>query len=128
MSLALVDYGCHSFSYKLSSYLHSRSYSISYLANGSLESPNLDSLGDWSSQTPELVKIVSCTTPYGKVSLKSRLKGEVEWATQCIRALQELRPSAILTSCAPLSVVPRLQAYADSRGIPFLYWLQDLQG
>jgi glycosyltransferase involved in cell wall biosynthesis len=128
MSLALIDYGCHSFSYRLSAYLHSRGYPIRYIANGSLESPNLESLDDWSAETPDLVQVVSCRKPYGKMSLKSRITGEIEWATNCIQRLTELQPSAILTSCAPLSVVPRLQGYAASRGIPFLYWLQDLQG
>ena len=36
--------------------------------------------------------------------------------------------SAIIVSCAPIAVVTRIQRWALRKQIPFVYWLQDLQG
>jgi colanic acid biosynthesis glycosyl transferase WcaI len=128
MSLVILDYGCHSFTYRLSSHLAKLGVPVKYVINGSLESPNLESVGPWSLDSPDLVKTVFCEKPYEKINLLSRLRGELEWGGSCIRTLKELSPTAIVSSCAPLSIVPRLQKFSKSKGIPFIYWLQDLQG
>jgi colanic acid biosynthesis glycosyl transferase WcaI len=124
----LIDYGCHSFSYLLAARLFDDGRSFQYIANGSLESPNLQSLPAWAQERPGLIKIVSCSKPYGKLSLKQRLFGELEWARRCLQTLEEERPSAIICSCTPLPVALKLQEWARRKGVPFVYWLQDLQG
>ena len=124
----LVDYGCHSFTYRLATHLGDRGFPIRYFANGSLESPNLSSVGAWVHAHPHLVKSINCKKPYGKLSLHSRLLGEIEWSGHCIGALQEEDPSVVIVSTVPLAVVARIQRWTESRGIPLIYWLQDLQG
>ncbi len=124
----LIDYGCHSFSYRLASRLRSQGFSIRYFANGSLESPNLTSLDAWEQKEPGLIRTIRCRQPYGKVSLRKRLNGEIEWAGQCTRALEQERPSVVVGSCIPLAALTRIQNWTRRRGIPFVYWLQDIQG
>lgn len=124
---ALIDYGCHSFTFRLAAYLQTKGYPINYYANGSLESPNLQSLPEWQERFPHLVHIVRTARPYGKLNLRERLRGELEWASKCLKTLEHSPPAAIVCSCLPLPVVSRIQSWARSRGIPFIYWLQDLQ-
>lgn len=128
MSAVLIDYGCHSFTYRLASRLRSQGFPIRYFANGSLESPNLTSLSAWQQGDPELVRIINCRKPYGKVSLIGRLKGELEWASECTQALEQERPSVVVGSCIPLAALTRIQNWAIRQRIPFVYWLQDIQG
>jgi glycosyltransferase involved in cell wall biosynthesis len=127
-TIALIDYGCHSFSFRLVVRLREEGYPFLYFGNGSLESPNLSSLPGWERDYPELLRVVCCAKPYGKLNLRDRLKGEIEWASRCIAALEAERPSAIICSCLPLPVMGRIQAWARRRRIPCVYWLQDLQG
>jgi glycosyltransferase involved in cell wall biosynthesis len=127
-NIALIDYGCHSFTFRLAAHLRQEGYPFRYFANGSLESPNLSSLEAWQQEYPELVRVVICAKPYSKISLRDRLAGELEWASRCIAALETERPAAILFSCLPLTVVRKIQAWAQTRNTPVLYWLQDLQG
>jgi len=128
MSAVLIDYGCHSFTYRLASRLRSQGFPIRYFANGSLESPNCSSLPAWQHGEPDLIRIIRCRKPYGKVSLIGRLKGELEWAGQCTRALEQERPSVIVGSCIPLAALTRIQNWALRRRVSFVYWLQDIQG
>jgi colanic acid biosynthesis glycosyl transferase WcaI len=124
----LIDYGCHSFTYRLATRLHSDGFPIRYFVNGSLESPNLLSLASWVQGRPALVRSINCQKAYGKMSLRDRLRGEVEWASKCIQALEQERPSAVIVSCVPLYAVTRIQSWAKLNGVPLIYWLQDLQG
>lgn len=125
---ALIDYGCHSFTFRLASHLQTQGFAMSYVANGSLESPNLKSLPDWESRYPDLIRIVRSKKPYGKLSLRDRMSGEIDWASRCIEMLEADPPSAIVASCLPITVVAKVQSWARGRHIPFVYWLQDLQG
>lgn len=127
-TIALIDYGCHSFSFRLAERLQREGYPFRYFANGSLESPNLSSLPGWQRDYPNLLRVVRCERAYGKMDLRARLKGELEWSSRCIEALVAESPSAIVCSCLPLPVAYRIQAWARRRRIPFVYWLQDLQG
>ena len=124
----LIDYGCHSFSYLLAAKLFDDGCPFQYIANGSLESPNLRSLPAWAEARLGLLRIVSCDKPYGKLSLKQRLFGELEWAGRCVKALEEEQPAAIICSCTPLPVALKIQEWARRNSVPFVYWLQDLQG
>ncbi len=128
MSVALIDYGCHSFTYRLAVRLYEDGCAIRYVANGSLESPNQQSLARWATVHSDLVRVISCRREYGKMSLHKRLLGELEWAGNCIRALEEEHPSVIIVSCVPLAAITRIQLWARNRQIPVIYWLQDLQG
>ncbi len=127
-SVVIIDYGCHSFTYRLASRLRFQGLPIRYLANGSLESPNLTSLAEWEQTQPDLVRTIRCSYPYGKVRLSERLKGEIEWAGHCTRALEQECPSVIVGCCIPLAAMTRVQSWASRRKIPFIYWLQDIQG
>jgi glycosyltransferase involved in cell wall biosynthesis len=124
----LIDYGCHSFTYRLAVRLHEDGCAIRYFANGSLESPNQQSVVGWSQSHSEVVRIISCRNEYGKMSLHKRLLGELQWAANCIQALEQERPSVIIFSCVPLTAVTRIQIWARKQRIPVIYWLQDLQG
>jgi len=128
MSTALIDYGCHSFTYKLAVRLREQGVPIRYFVNGSLESPNRQSLPEWTREDPTLVCNISCSREYGKMNLLRRLRGELEWAGECVRALVEERPSVIVLCCVPIAAVTRIQFWARRQGIPMIYWLQDLQG
>jgi colanic acid biosynthesis glycosyl transferase WcaI len=127
MSIALIDYGCHSFTYKLAAKLRQKGLPTSYLVNGSLESPNLTSLASWIIQSPDLVHPITCAKPYGKMGLRKRLSGELEWGRHCVAALEEIEPSTVVVSCVPLTAVAAIHNWARSRKIPFVYWLQDIQ-
>jgi colanic acid biosynthesis glycosyl transferase WcaI len=124
----LIDYGCHSFTYRLATHLGDLGFPILYFANGSLESPNLSSLAAWVQARPHLVRSISCEKPYGKLGLYRRLAGEIEWARRCMQALEKEDVAAVIVSCVPLAAVTRIQKWAEHRGIPLIYWLQDLQG
>ncbi|MGA8595909.1 MAG: glycosyltransferase family 4 protein [Bryobacteraceae bacterium] len=125
--IALIDYGCHSFTFRLAAHLQTNGISINYYANGSLESPNLQSLPTWQKNFPDLVRIVRTAQPYGKMNLRERLMGELDWASRCVKALEQSPPSSIVCSCLPLPVVSKIQSWARRHRIPFVYWLQDLQ-
>lgn len=127
-SAVLIDYGCHSFTYRLAGRLSEDGFPVAYFANGSLESPNLASLAQWEIEKPALVRNIKCQRPYGKMSLAQRLRGELKWASHCIRALENERPQVIIGSCIPLAAVTRIHSWARRKKIPFVYWLQDLQG
>jgi colanic acid biosynthesis glycosyl transferase WcaI len=127
-NIALIDYGCHSFSFRLAERLQRDGYPFRYFVNGSLESPNLSSLPAWERDYPSLVRVVRCAEAYGKMDLRARLKGELEWSSRCIEALEAELPSAIVCSCLPLPVAYKIQSWARRRHIRFVYWLQDLQG
>ena len=124
----LIDYGCHSFTYRLATHLSDLGFPIRYFANGSLESPNLTSLPGWIQERPRLIRSIICEKPYGKLSLHGRLRGELEWARHCIEALREERPSAVIVSCVPLAAVTQIQRWVKRQAVPLVYWLQDLQG
>jgi colanic acid biosynthesis glycosyl transferase WcaI len=124
----LIDYGCHSFTYRLATYLSDLNFPIRYFANGSLESPNLTSLAGWVQARPHLVRVISVGKPYGKWSPHRRFLGEMEWAKRCVQALEVEDPSAVIVSCMPLAAVSRVQRWAERHGIALIYWLQDLQG
>ena len=96
--------------------------------NGSLESPNLSSVAGWVREQPTLVRNITCREGYGKMSLSRRLRGEIEWAGRCIAALEEEKPTVLIACCVPLAAATRIQAWSRCRHVPFIYWLQDLQG
>lgn len=127
-AVVLIDYGCHSFTYRLATRLSDKGFPIRYFVNGSLESPNLSSLSEWLKARPQVVRNIRCDRPYGKLNLRIRLRGEIEWAKRCTKALADEEVSAVIVSCVPLTVVVRIQRWAERRGIPLIYWLQDLQG
>lgn len=124
----LIDYGCHSFSYRLAKNLRTLGVHARYFANGSLESPNLSSLSAWAAGEPDLVRVIRCRRPYGKVSLRQRVLGELEWSDHCVRALTDESPAAVIVSCVPLAAMVRIQLWTERNRIPLVYWLQDLQG
>jgi glycosyltransferase involved in cell wall biosynthesis len=126
--VALVDYGCHLFTYRLAVRLRDQGTAIRYFLNGSLESPNRQSLADWARENPALVRNISCRREYGKMHIHRRFQGELEWAGECVRALAEERPSVVVISCVPLTAVTRIQFWARRHSVPLIYWLQDLQG
>ena len=103
-------------------------YPFRYFVNGSLESPNLSSLSRWERDLPDLLRVVRCEKLYGKIDLLDRLRGEIEWFSRCIAALESRNPTAIICSCLPLPVMGRIQAWARRRRRRCVYWLQDLQG
>ena len=127
MSIALIDYGCHSFTYRLANKLVQKGLQVKYLVNGSLESPNLNSLASWTSNSPDLVETITCAKPYGKMSLRSRLSGELEWGRNCAAVLDKAQPSTVIVSCVPLTAVTAIQRWAASNKVQFIYWLQDIQ-
>ncbi len=124
----LIDYGCHSFTHRLAIRLRDDGYPFRYFVNGSLESPNLTSVAGWVREQPDLIRNITCRKGYGKMSLKQRLSGEIEWAGRCIAALEEEKPSVIIACCIPLAAVIRIQSWSRRHRVPFIYWLQDLQG
>jgi glycosyltransferase involved in cell wall biosynthesis len=127
MSIALIDYGCHGFCFRLALKMRERGLAVDYVVNGSLESPNLSSLPSWTEQAPALVRNIICERPYGKMGLRDRLKGELEWGRRCVALLEETRPEAIIVTCVPLTAVTAIHRWALSRKVPFIYWLQDIQ-
>jgi colanic acid biosynthesis glycosyl transferase WcaI len=124
----LIDYGCHSFTYRLATHLGDLGFPIRYFVNGSLESPNLTSLAGWMQARPGLVRSINCEKPYGKLGLYRRLGGEMEWARHCTQALEQEDVAAVIVSCVPLAAMTRIQKWTERRDIPLIYWLQDLQG
>ena len=124
----LIDYGCHSFTYRLAKRLRKEGLGLRYFVNGSLESPNLSSVATWAGDQPELVRNITCESAYGKLSLKRRLLGELEWAGRCVAALAEEQPSVVIACCIPIAAVTRIQSWCRRENVPFVYWLQDLQG
>jgi glycosyltransferase involved in cell wall biosynthesis len=124
----LIDYGCHSFTYRLATQINGMGIPIRYFVNGSLESPNLSSLYAWSQEASSVMRVITCKSPYGKLSLSERLRGELEWAGRCIVALEEEEPSAVVVSCVPIVPVTRIHNWCRKRGVPMIYWLQDFQG
>lgn len=127
-TITLIDYGCHSFSYRLAARLHDYGLPTRYFVNGSLESPNLSSLPQWVKDNPDMVRNITCKRPYGKLSLARRLRGESDWAIECLKALEQENPAAVIVSCLPLTVASRIESWCNKRAIPFVYWLQDIQG
>jgi glycosyltransferase involved in cell wall biosynthesis len=127
MSIALIDYGCHSFTYRLAVSIRQQGLPVNYLVNGSLESPNLTSLASWISTSPDLVRKISCDKSYGKMGLGNRLRGELEWGRRCVAALEEIQPDTIVASCVPLTAVTAIHSWARSHKVAFVYWLQDIQ-
>src|SRR5579862_7015835 len=127
MSIALIDYGCHSFTYRLASKLAQKGFPVQYLVNGSLESPNLSSLATWVADSPGLVRTVSCAKPYGKMGLRKRLSGELEWGRNCTAVLEKVGPDTIIVSCVPLTASAAIQRWAAANHVRFIYWLQDIQ-
>jgi colanic acid biosynthesis glycosyl transferase WcaI len=125
--VSLIDYGCHSFTYRLSGRLNDLGIGTRYLVNGSLESPNLSSLPRWIEERPEMVSKITCKKPYGKMSLLQRLQGEAEWGGNCIRALEADAPAVVVVSCIPLTAVTRIESWCRRHDIPLIYWLQDIQ-
>ena len=128
MSVALIDYGCHSFTYQLAMTLRKRGMPIAYYANSSLQSPNLSSLANWITNSPDMVSAISCTNPYGKMGLYGRLRGELEWGHRCAAVLEHSRPDAVIASCVPLTALTTIHRWALRHKVPFIYWLQDMQG
>jgi glycosyltransferase involved in cell wall biosynthesis len=127
MSIALIDYGCHSFTYRLANKLKQKGLQVKYLVNGSLESPNLNSLTAWTAASPDLVQTITCSKPYGKMSLRRRLSGELEWGRNCAAVLEQARPDTVIVSCVPLTAMVPVRRWAASKGARFVYWLQDIQ-
>jgi colanic acid biosynthesis glycosyl transferase WcaI len=127
MYIALIDYGCHSFTYRLSNKLVQKGLEVKYFVNGSLESPNLSSLASWTADSPDLVYPITCAKPYGKMSLHKRLSGELEWGRNCTAVLEKTQPSTVIVSCVPLTAVTPIHRWAAANKVRFVYWLQDIQ-
>ncbi len=129
MRILVHDYGGYAFAVQLSRALAQRGHRVCYAYCASLQTTPRGVLRHHADDTPGLeIKGLELAEPFEKYAFVKRWKQEREHGRLIAREVERFGPDVVLSANAPLDAQQRLLRTCRERGIPFVFWLQDLIG
>jgi colanic acid biosynthesis glycosyl transferase WcaI len=129
MRVLIHDYGGYAFPIQLSRALAARGYQVIHAYCGSLPTtpqaqPQVEKghLGN-----PEFV-VISLEKPLAKYSLVRRWLQETQYGRHLSEVVDRFRPDVVISGNTPLDAQKLLLSRCRTRGIKFVFWVQDLLG
>jgi colanic acid biosynthesis glycosyl transferase WcaI len=128
MRLVLHDYPGHAFPIQLSRALAARGHDVLHLYFSDFQSPR-GPLAPRSDDPPGLtIQALSLDRPFQKYDFLRRALAERAYGKLLVEAVRRYRPDTVLGGNSPLDPQAMLQRFCASRGIGFVFWLQDIYG
>jgi glycosyltransferase involved in cell wall biosynthesis len=127
LRVLLNDYGGHAFTVELSRELARRGHAVQYVYSADFPGPKGDLLrspSDAASFAVEALSTGERLQKYG--SLAKRRRQERAFGTLMCRRIDSFAPDIVIGCNNPLEVQNRVGNHCRRRGIPFVFWLQDL--
>lgn len=126
MKILVSDYSGHPFQVQLSRELARRGHIVVHTYSAAFQTPKGNLVRQ--DNDPEGFDIVPVRNakPFAKDRFFRRRGQEIEIGHELARLVEEFRPDVIVSSNAPLDTQRVFQKAARRRGIPFVFWLQDI--
>lgn len=128
MRISLHDFGGYPYPFALSKALAERGHAVQHVYCASHETTPA---GDFRSAvvSPSLEVVpVELKETLNKFSLVKRRRQESEYGRRATAATVDFRPDVVLSANMPLDAQDRLLQACRKRGVPFVFWVQDLIG
>src|SRR6185312_12594782 len=126
-SICILDYGNYPYLRSTSAVLREMGMNVRYLFSSSFQSPHHSSSSQNHNGTPNEIGI-AINGKFKKYSFIRRWNQERQWARNCIAYLEKAPPTVLFSSNTPLEVQAQIASWCKRKNIPFIFWLQDVQG
>lgn len=129
MRILLHDFGGYAFAVQLSRALAQRGHTVCYAYCASLQTTPRGVLARRADDAPGLeIKSLELAKPLDKYAFVQRWRQEHEHGRRIAREVARFDPDVVLSANAPLDAQRHLLDACRTRGVPFVFWLQDLIG
>jgi glycosyltransferase involved in cell wall biosynthesis len=125
--MLINDYSGHPFQVELSRELASRGHQVLHIYSADDQTPKGDLLPRRQDPPSFAVEGVSLGEPLQKYhNLAKRRRQERAYGALMCRRIDAFRPDIVIGSNNPLEAQNRIGNHCRRRGIPFIFWLQDI--
>jgi len=125
MRILIHDFGAYAFPLTLSQTLSSRGYIVGHSYCSSLVTTPRNVRKQFSRLT---LLPIRTSRPINKYNLVERWRQEREYGQLAQRVVLDFNPDIVVSANTPLNAQQRIQKTCKKKGIPFVFWLQDLIG
>ncbi|MBS1722228.1 MAG: glycosyltransferase family 4 protein [Armatimonadetes bacterium] len=128
MRIVVHDYSGHAFPVQLSRELARRGHQVLHLYSSSFTTPQgplAKRPDDPETFQPEPIALAERVD---KGNLLKRRTADLEHGTKAVQRIAAFKPEVILSGNTPLDAQYMLMRHAASRGVKFVFWVQDLIG
>jgi colanic acid biosynthesis glycosyl transferase WcaI len=128
MRILVNDYAGHPFQAQLSRELARRGHAVLHLHAAFFQTPK-GRLARGDGDAPGFaVEGLSLGEPFAKYRFFKRRGQELAYGTLVAERAARFAPDLVLCANTPLDPLQRFQADCARRGVPFIFWLQDIYG
>lgn len=127
MRILLHDYGRFPFIFQLAGSLARRGHEVQYICSGAV--PARSSLAVDPALADRLQTVtVPLDKPLAKDQFLRRRNQEIQHGHAVEKPFDAFKPDVVVSANTPLDAQAILQKTCQRKGVPFVYWLQDVQG
>ena len=126
LGIVVHDYAGHPFQVQLSRWLAGAGHRVLHLYSADVETPHGRLRRADDDPAGFAVEGVSTGRPLAKYDLWRRWLQERAYGDRLIRRIADFRPDIVLSANPPPTIQARLLAALRRRGVPLLYWVQDI--
>lgn len=126
MKIVISDYSGHAFPVQLSRELARRGHQVLHLHFAGFQTPKGKLTRQEDDPETFAIKGIVLDQPFAKSSFVRRRAQEIAVGKLIAAEFQGFAPDLIVSGNVPLDTQRYIQAAARRRGIPFVYWLQDI--
>jgi glycosyltransferase involved in cell wall biosynthesis len=124
--ILINDYCGHPFQVELSRELARRGHDVLHVYSADDQTPKGDLLPGRTDPASFEIQGVSLGRPLDKHRYVQRLRQERAYGELICRRIESFKPDLVIGSNNPLEAQNRIGGYCRRRGLPFIYWLQDI--
>lgn len=123
------DFSGHPFQLQLSRELARRGHSVLHLHCGSYPSGKGDTTApDGENPAALLIESIDLAEPFDRYHPRKRFQQESSYGKLAIDRIGRFEPDVLISCNVPLFAHGRIQRWAQSKGITFVFWHQDFYG
>ena len=128
LRILVSDFSGHPFQVQLARWFAAQGHEVVHTYCASFQTPR-----GGLSRRPEdpdnfRIEAISNNKPFKKYNLVSRWRQETEYGVKLISLAEKFNPDVFLSSNAPLGAHTKLIPWSKKKGIPYIFWLQDIYG
>jgi glycosyltransferase involved in cell wall biosynthesis len=124
--ILINDYCGHPFQVELSRELARRGHDVLHVYSADDQTPKGDLLPGGADPATFLIEGLSLGNPIQKYNLVRRRQQERAYGELMCRRIEEFEPDIVVGSNNPLEAQNQIGSHCRRRGIPFVFWLQDI--
>ena len=128
MRILVHDYAGHPFQVQLSRSLAERGHEVLHVYSRSIQTPRGRLEPDDNDPATFEIVGIELSAELQKYSLFTRRRQDLEHGALAVREIESFRPETVLSGNTWIDAQSLLLRHCRSRGIRFVYWVQDLLG